>query len=84
MAPSPPIPESTDESENSRLQRLALRVVLGAVVPIFVLSQFLTQGMTFPASLITLLTILSLVFTAIAIDVSDLKAALTEQFEGEE
>lgn len=50
------------------LVQKAARLVFGAVFPFFVWWQFTTQGMTFSASLISLLTMLALVFTIISLD----------------
>lgn len=66
------------------LYQKATRLVFGAVFPIFVLVQFTDQGMTFPASLITLLTVLALVFTIISWDTLMMRMRLEERFDDEE
>ena len=55
------------------LYQKVTRLILGAVFPIFVFVQFVFEGMTFPAALITLLLLLALVFTVISWDTLEMR-----------
>lgn len=73
--------ETADSLSLSRLYHKAARIFLGAVLPVFVLARFTTQDMAFQAALITLLTVLSLVFTVLSLDAFELKAHLAADDE---
>ena len=79
MSPKRRLLEHSGSLPPDHLFQKSMRLILGGVFPVFVWWQFTNQGMTFAASLISVLTLLSLVFTVLSMDSLEMRTRFEDE-----